>query len=379
MDYIALTLPFNASGEEARKLIATARLFRLVVLKVFEGYLDEGKPPLSQFSMYKRYRKVGYEILPNRRYVDGAIDLVYGIIESVNELNRLHKKLGFDEEIKLEDVRFGNWLLFQCEGESKHMNINIKIREDLSFRILTFDFEGNKSYVIVRPTIPKRWRKILQNLWFYMQPYYARVVLKQFGNRKGILFTHGEIHVAVDYDSYLEVMMKYNQPKGKNVAGIDVNLDRINLAIVNKDGELRDYKTFWFREVKARNMLKRRVWSIIGERVHEMLKYAYHHGVNRIYLEDLSILGKLKLLWIKNGKRFNENYNYAVQTFRSKVIEMIRMKAPLYEMKPSYVNPANTSKISEELMRKLGVDRHTASAYVIALRGLKLLTLLDVP
>ncbi|WP_456327816.1 hypothetical protein [Archaeoglobus sp.] len=372
MDYITLTLSFNVSEDYARKLIATARLFRLVALKVFNTFLSEGKPPLSQFSMYKRYRKVGYEILPNRRYVDGAIDLVYGVIESVNELNRLYKELKIDEKVKLEDVKFNNWLLFQCEGESKHMNINIKIREDLSFRILTFDFEGNKSYVIVRPTIPKRWKKILQNLWFYMQPYYARVVLKQFGNRK-VMFTHGEIQVAVDYDFYLEVMRKYNQPKGKNVAGIDVNLDRINLAIVNKGGELRDYKTFWFREVKARNVPRRRIWSIIGERVHEMLEYAYHHGVNRIYLEDLSILGKLKLLWIKNGRRFNENYNYAVQTFRSKVIEMIRMKAPLYGIKTSYVNPANTSKIGEKLMRKLGVDRHTASAYVIALKGSKLL------
>ena len=165
MDYITLTLPFNASGEEARKLIATAKLFKLVALKVFNKFLSDGKPPLSQFSMYKRYRKVGYEILPNRRYVDGAIDLVYGVIESVNELNQLCKELKIDEEVKLEDVKFNNWLLFQCEGESKHMNINIKIQEDLSFRVLTFDFDGNKSYVIVRPTISKRWRKILQNLY----------------------------------------------------------------------------------------------------------------------------------------------------------------------------------------------------------------------
>ncbi len=49
------------------------------------------------------------------------------------------------------------------------------------------------------------------------------------------------------------------------------------------------------------------------------------------------------------------------------------MKAPLYGIKTSYVDPANTTKIGESLMRKLGVDRHTASAYVIALKGLKLL------
>jgi len=373
MDYITLTLPFNASGDDARRLLATARLFRLVALKVFETFLNDGKQPLSQFSMYKRYRKIGYEIIPNRRFVDGAIDLVYGIIESVNELNRLYKKLGFDEEVKLENVKFNNWLLFQCEGESRHMNINIKIREDLSFRVLTFDFEGSKSYIIVKPTISKIYKPILQNIWFYMQPYYARVVLKQFGIRKGVLFTHGEIQVAVDYDFYLELTKRYNQPKGKNIAGIDVNLDRINLAIVGRDSKLRDFKTFCFREIKSRNMPKSRVWSIIGMRVHEMLKYAYNHGVCRIYLENLSVLGKLKLMWIKNGRRFNENYNYAVQSFRSRVIERIIMKAPLYGIKTSYVNPANTTKIGKSLMRKLGIDKHTASAYVIALRGLKLL------
>ena len=373
MNYITLTLPFNAFGDDARRLMATARLFKLVTLKVFDAFLRDGKPPLSQFSMYKRYRKIGYDILPNRRYVDGAIDLVYGVIESVNELSRLYKELGLNEEIKLEDLEFSNWLLFQCEGESKHMNINIKIQEDLSFRVLMFDFEGSKSYVIVKPTIYKRWKRILQNLWFYMEPYYGRIVLKQFGNRKGILFTHGEVQVSVGYDFYLEVMRRYDQPKGKNVAGVDVNLDRINLAIVNSEGELRDCKTFWFRDVKSRNMPRRKVWSLIGERVYELIKYAYHHGVSRIYLEDLSVLGKLKLLWLKNGRRLNENYNYAVQSFRSRVIEMIKMKAPLYGMKTSYVNPTNTSKIGEKLMKKLGVDRHTASAYIIALKGLKLL------
>ncbi|WP_456327480.1 hypothetical protein [Archaeoglobus sp.] len=371
MDYITLTLPFNACGENARKLVSTAKLFRLTTLKVFKEFLSNGKPLLSQFSMYKRYRKIGYQILPNRRYVDGAIDLVYGVIESINELNRLYEKLGIDEELKLENVMWSNWLLFQCEGESKKMNQNIKIREDLSFRVLTFDFEGNKSHVIVKPTIPKRWRHILQNLWFYMLPYHARVVLKQFGNRKGVLFTHGDVQVAVDYDFYLELMRRYDQPKGKNIAGVDVNLDRINLAIVNKDGELRDYKTFWFKEIKSRNMPKRKVRSIIGEKVHEMLKYAYHHGVSKIYLENLSILGNLRLLWIKNGRRFSKNYNYAVQTFRSSVIEMIRLKAPLYGLKTSYVDPANTSKIGEKLAKKLGIDKHTASAYVIALNGIK--------
>ena len=112
-------------------------------------------------------------------------------------------------------------------------------------------------------------------------------------------------------------------------------------------------------------MLKHRAKSIIGEKVHEMLKYAYHHGVSRIYLE--STLGYLKLIWIKNGK-FNKNYS--VQTFRSKIIEMIKLKAPLYGIKTSFVNPANTSIIGESLSTKLRVDKHTSSPYIIALKGI---------
>ena len=92
--------------------------------------------------MYKRYRKIGYEILPNRRYVDGAIDLVYSVIESINELNRLYEELELDERIRMEEVKFSDWMMFQCEGESGKMNVNIKILEDLSFRVLTFDLRA---------------------------------------------------------------------------------------------------------------------------------------------------------------------------------------------------------------------------------------------
>ena len=31
-------------------------------------------------------------------------------------------------------------------------------------------------------------------------------------------------------------------------------------------------------------------------RVHEMLRYAYHHGVRVLFLENLDVLGGLKLL-----------------------------------------------------------------------------------
>jgi hypothetical protein len=107
-------------------------------------------------------------------------------------------------------------------------------------------------------------------------------------------------------------------------------------------------------------------------RVHETLNYAYHHGVRALFLENPGVLGRLKLVWIKNGDRGRENYNHKVSIFRSSIIEKIALKAPLYSIETKYVNPRGTtnSKEHDELMRKHGLDRHTASAYLIALKGL---------
>jgi hypothetical protein len=34
--------------------------------------------------------------------------------------------------------------------------------------------------------------------------------------------------------------------------GVDVNVDRVNLAIVDGDGRLRDVYTFWFEEASRK-------------------------------------------------------------------------------------------------------------------------------
>jgi len=60
-------------------------------------------------------------------------------------------------------------------------------------------------------------------------------------------------------------------------------------------------------------------------------------------------------------------------TFRSSIIEMIAIKAPLYAIRVEYVGPKGTthSKRHDDLMRRYGLDRHNASAYLIALHGME--------
>jgi len=157
------------------------------------------------------------------------------------------------------------------------------------------------------------------------------------------------------------------------MGGVDVNTNRINLAIIDEEGELRDTHTFWFSEVTVRGFSKHNAWGIIGMRIHELLDYAYRHGVKTLFLENPEILGKLRLMWIKNGDRKHENYNHKVSVFRNSIIERIALKAPLYGIEVKYVNPRGTTNSTEhdELMKKYGLDKHTTSAHLTALRGLK--------
>jgi hypothetical protein len=173
-------------------------------------------------------------------------------------------------------------------------------------------------------------------------------------------------------DVYYEYMARHRRNASKLIGGVDVNTDRINLAIANENGELIDHRTFWFSEVTARGFPRYKAWSIIGVRIHEMLNYAYHHGVKTLFLENPEVLGRLRLMWIRSGDRNHENYNHKVSIFRSSIIERIAMKAPLYSIETKYVNPRGTTNSTkyDELMKKHGLDKHTTSAYLTALRGL---------
>jgi hypothetical protein len=227
--------------------------------------------------------------------------------------------------------------------------------------------------VVVKPTIPKSYRILLDKILEEEQKHTARVVIKDYGVRKNMLWVHGEIQLTIPIDFYYKHVARYRRNYGELYGGVDVNVDRMNLAIVDRYGRLRDVKTFWFKDASRKGVSRRRARSIIGMKIHEMLDYAYHHGVKMLFLENPEVLGRLRLMWIKSGERKHENYNHRVAVFRSSVIKMITMKTPLYAIDVKYVDPRGTthSKEHDMIMKKYGLDRHTASAYIIALCGLE--------
>ena len=356
-----IKLSFNVTGDSAREILSTAWLFKLACHRV----LSRSKELLnalipSKIAWVKMFYNDARGFIPNKRYAYGAIYLVYGIWESA-------RKLG----INYESVELSDWLMFQHYDREVDGNV-IRVLEDGSALVTTYSYDGSKDRVLVKSKPNRGYEELLKLVVESREKYMPRVVVRGYNVRNGELYVSGEIHVVIDYSFYLKHVARHREPRGSLIGGVDVNADRINLAIVDEKGGLRDCKTFWFPEATVRGYPRKRAWSFIGMKIHEMLKYAYNHGVAAIALESPEVLGYLKLAWIRNSDRKHQNYNYKKAVFRNSIIERIAMKAPLYGMKVKYVDPKGTTRSREhdEIMKRFGLDRHTASAYIIASRSI---------
>jgi hypothetical protein len=361
MTYITLTFPFNICCDVAKRFLSTAWLFKIAAHKLFSIAKQSLVLPGTDIGWKSTFRGIAYEVIPNRRYADGVVTLVRSIYESCRQLG-----------VDFKSVELSNWLMFQ-QSELEYPARNITLKPGYEFHVTTIDYHENTYRDIVKPTVPKNYRLLLDKILGERQEYAGRTVIKSYGTEGGNLWVQGEVQITIPIDFYYKHVTGLRASAGSLYGGVDVNVDRLNLAIVDSGGNLRDMCTFWFKEASRRGCSRRRARSIIGMRVHETLEYAYHHGVKTLFLENPEVLGKLKLLWIRIGDRRNKNYNYRVSVFRSSVVEMIALKAPLYGIEVKYIDPKGTTSSREHsyAMRKYRLDRHTASACLIALKGLK--------
>ena len=183
-----------------------------------------------------------------------------------------------------------------------------------------------------------------------------------------IVFRNGSIylHLSIPVHLYLKYFKK-RYANGKLVAGFDLNSDRINMVIVDRYGRIKDTKTAWFPEITSHGFPKNKAKAKRLEALAKLLKYAYYHDVGTVVFENL--------LMIKHRKYTRSpTANRKISRFAKKeLLQHAIISAMKYGFKILLVNPRGTtrSKEHDKAMRKYGLDRHTASAYLIAVKSIE--------
>jgi len=189
-------------------------------------------------------------------------------------------------------------------------------------------------------------------------PYTVKILIK---NRKDI-----KIHISVPTSLYTAFFNK-GTAYGDNIASFDLNADRINMIIVDKQGIIRDVKTVWFPEVNSPGYAGKKTWTIRLQKLGKLLSYAYHHNVGTVLFEDLNRIKRNN----KGNKSSNRNSNRKMTRFPKKMLlEHAIIMAYKYGFKVYLVSPGYTSKLAEKFKDAFCLDKHTLSAYLLSLKYL---------
>jgi len=254
---------------------------------------------------------------------------------------------------------------------SEKGNRNIRLIGDSKVEILVYDGSSWRR-IKVEYRASKRYNKILDEIaklgLMNQLGYLARVILLNYTPKRA----YCELQVTIPWSLYTKYLPVKDYAQGENIDGIDVNLDRINLAIVSKQRVLLDTYTARFPELKVQGLDYDKRVSVVMNAIHKILSYAASHGCSSIILENPRILGNLRWMWIKSDKRKSSVWNRRVSFFTTSIVERISWHAPQYGLRTYYVNPAYTSKLAELIAKDIGSDKHTVSAYIIALEYLGL-------
>jgi len=175
------------------------------------------------------------------------------------------------------------------------------------------------------------------------------------------------IHLQIPLWHYLK-HFSLPKPNGYGlIAGFDLNNDRLNVVIINKDGEIITFKIWWYSEVVSHGFLIGKAEALRLNALSQALNFQSRVGVDYVVFEDLFLIRGRKFTTSMSGNRKVSRFAKK-QLLIHGVIKALRLGFIVI-----LVNRMGTtnSEEHEKVMREKGFDRHKASAYLIALKRLK--------
>jgi predicted transposase len=177
------------------------------------------------------------------------------------------------------------------------------------------------------------------------------------------------IHLQIPLRLYLK---HFSSPKPNGYglfAGFDLNSDRLNVVVVSKGGEIIAKKTWWYSDVTRPGFPKGKAMALRLNALSESLIFLSRIGVDYVIFEDLFLVKNRRFTRSKSGNRKVSRFAKRQMLIHG-VIKALRLGFNVI-----LVNPKGTtnSEDHDRIMREKGFDRHTASAYLIALKGLEVI------
>ncbi len=305
---------------------------------------------------HKEVTKILYNILPNYVYLETAFKNAKAIAENI----RFYEENLGKNKVLADIRRF--WIASRGNKWDRG-NRNIKLMPKDSYFEVLIKYPWDGSWIEAKAFFGEEYIPLLKEL------------IELANKRKegyGTVISFREyprIHVQVPLRIYLKYLST-PKPKGYGlVASFDVNSDRINVAVLNGDRNMVAVKTFWYSETISHGFPREKAKHVRLNALTKALMRCRRIGVDYVVFEDLT---RIKY------KRFTSN-PYANRKIAKFPKKQVLVHGVIKALKLGFiivlVNPKETSSsvTHKQIMRKKGLDKHMASAYMIAYRGLKVI------
>ncbi|PUA33933.1 MAG: hypothetical protein B7O98_00500 [Zestosphaera tikiterensis] len=295
--------------------------------------------------------RVGVEESEVKRKVTGILSNAW-YANSAIKVAKLYKE---QERIKLRKP-----LLYSvgCSSEKGNRNIRLVATDKALIKIPHAD--GRHEWIKATVKFGRRHLPLIQELMTGSYSYGAGITIKLKSKRENwrkVFRKRLYLYLNIPIELYLKYFEKKHkvQPDANFYAGFDFNVDRINMAIVDSYGRLRDVRNAHFPEVVTLPREKAKV--IRQESLSRLLEYAVAHGVRYFAVEKL--------------KRPSENHGKVGRWSLREYLQQMKILVKKVNGVLIEVNPAYTSIDATAVALSRRIDIHTASAYLIALRGIE--------
>jgi IS605 OrfB family transposase len=174
---------------------------------------------------------------------------------------------------------------------------------------------------------------------------------------------NGEYYVHLIYEEEVYGReLAYDEPiQAERIAGMDINMDRIAVSIVSKQGNFLKSKVFYCHELEYVKANKRN--NIVGETVRDVYDWLMQENVGAVVIENIQ--------WRQRHDTDKRFHRLTHHFKKKKLTETILRRGMRLGFRVKKVNPAYTSVIGRfKYMKKYGLSVHESAALVIGRRGL---------